>query len=662
MVQFISKIIFNICRSKFFNKFNITVSLFFVLLVTIITYASNPYSVEIENIDVGTFPVVQMDLSMTDNSGLNSAFFGKNFSVFESGKQVNGPIIVLPPGSYNNKIDLFILLDKSGATDNYEDIIKSNIKSLVKYMLDKGVDLNVKISSYDSSDNSYNFQSKELSTNYVNFDNEIDSLVFDKTRLEKVYGLEKIYSLVAQNYRDDAEKIALIINGSQYYDKNKDDTTVFSVADAIKRLVEKDFMTFVVGYPIKQMVAHRTNNTEDGSLAHSLPGGYYGSFSSDLTGIYDLLSGRVSNKYILRYFSNLSPKDATFVAGELQIDDYSVAHFDYSLTNNTQARIEHTPRVVLSGEPYNLEIRVYNESKLINVVEMAYPSSDGNIKTIVMEHKKNSDSDDYLVYDAVINSDDIVSDNFIYYFILHTPYRMINFYSDIYVTPVFEYESGITLVPQLINDKEVLWRWSGETVDKGKKYQLYMGDKMITETADRFYTIPLGDCDLYQIVKVRVLLKDGVDHPRAGEWSLFSLPFEYYAGPDGTVSEKRGIEEMFKCLNNKEDISFNDFVSSEDDYSAESKLSMNKMLEYITGVSDDSLRSRMKRSRYSMLYYFMHFIDSKEIRTYKKVYDKIPYSILYKVITNINQSDDFVLAYNKAKDDVAEWILGDFSF
>lgn len=639
------------------------ISLFLVLTITIIVYASNPYSAEVVNVDAGLFPLVTLDVSINDHSGLNSVFTGSSISLMEKGEPVHGPMVVLPPGTYNNKIDLAILLDKTGTTKNYEQIIKSNISALITAMTENGVDLTINLVSFDSGDTPYDFALKTYPINEVNrLIDDINGLEFGGGRSERIYGFEKIQSLLLQSYRPGSEKIALIVNGSQYLDSTRGESTVYSALDITKQFSTKNFTTFVIGFPLKQMIAHSTDKSDDVSLSHSLPGGYLGSFSSDLTRIYHLLKERKPALYTVSYFSNLSSSNVSSSSVDLRVYGDLVDSFSYPSVDTAQPEVFHEPLVALLGEPYTVKAYIYNRDKYIDALEMTYWMSGGIKQSVIMEHRWSEDKDDFLVYEGSVNPDFIIEGDLFYYLILHLPHQVIDLYSDIYTTPVLEYDAGIKLIPQLVNGKEVLWRWEGSTVDLGKKYQLVAGDEILTETTDRHFTVPIGDCNFYQIVKLRVLVKDGTDHPYAGGWSLFSLPFEYYAGPEGTVTESEGVETMFNCLKNKSSRSISAFIASQDDYQADGALYLAKTLDYTTVLIDPSLKSDMRRSRYSLLYYFMHFINTKEMRTYKEITDFIPVSILYKVITNANQSKDFKVSFTDSKAAVADWIFGDTSF
>ena len=128
---------------------------------------------------------------------------------------------------------------------------------------------------------------------------------------------------------------------------------------------------------------------------------------------------------------------------------------------------------------------------------------------------------------------------------LHSPYFVSNPADNRYLVPVLEYDKGIRLTPTTVNGDTVLWRWEGETVDMGTQYQLWGGDTMIVETTGRTHEIPATECNRYQVVKLRVLVKAGADHPRAGQWSFFSLPAEAYVGPDGPMTQEAAVGKYF---------------------------------------------------------------------------------------------------------------------
>ena len=311
---------------KIFSKLNLVIAFCIAFLIVFLVYAYSPYSATIHDIDVSEFPKVRLSISVNADEKL----VAKNFSIIENDKKNNGPIVVLPPNTFNKTIDLFILIDKSGNTKKYDKIIKGNLNALIKYMQDKGVDLNVKLVTFGSSGTSYDLDLKNYSDDLNLFNNDIENVTFDNIRVERVFGLEKIYSLAAQSYRSNAEKVALVINGSQYYDQSRGDNTTFDISDTINMLAEKNFVIFVTGFPIKQMVTNKTSNTEDGSLSHSLAGGYLG-YDQDMDGRVDYGAGLlnagpilvpdiiINGQGVFNWIFSLPKKAADYVRGVKKI-------------------------------------------------------------------------------------------------------------------------------------------------------------------------------------------------------------------------------------------------------------------------------------------------------------------------------------------------------
>ena len=131
------------------GKIKVVLIFIFALLTFVAVRASSAYSVTIDEIHSDNYPQIQLRFKL---AGSVENLVARHFSIYENGKINNGPIVLLPPKSPNNKIDLFIFLDRSGNTKDYESIIKSNLKSLVNYMKNSGVDLEVKMIDFGSTD------------------------------------------------------------------------------------------------------------------------------------------------------------------------------------------------------------------------------------------------------------------------------------------------------------------------------------------------------------------------------------------------------------------------------------------------------------------------------------------------------------------------------
>jgi hypothetical protein len=638
-----------------FRQFGLITAIVLTLFAFIAVKASSSCSISFKKINTGSFPMVQLDLNI---SGETSGLFAKNFSISENGKVNNGPIILLPPKPFNNKIDLFVLLDTSGNTQLYEPIIQSNLRSLMDYMEALGIDYNIYLTSFGYSDSPED-QIPENFPDNVQFGDRIDGIAFDASKPNRVYGLNKIYNFTSVPSRPDAQKVALVVNGSQFYDIDRGEDTTYSKRETINQLVSGGFDLFVIGYPLKQVNAVQTGKVEDASLSHSVSGGYIGSFGSDLTVLADILKNRSSDKFTLVYYSGLLPLEASGSSVQIYIQNSPSGSFNYPSIDPTVQKINHTTaNEVILGDPVDIGVKIDTFGKLVDLVEMFYLDKNNAVQKQILNNKRDKMENGAMVYEGFIDKNDYPEDYVRYYVRVHTPYNVIGAEEDTVSIPVFAYDNGIVLRSTVVNNTDVLWSWSGKTVDMGTEYELYAGDDLVIKTTARNFSIPVTECNRYQIVKLRVHLKDNADHPRAGEWSLFSRPGERFVGEDGPVTEKQGIEKMFECLKSKSAISFSSFVTGENNYQPDRDLYLEKMLYYLTGVIGQSIRNEVRYDRYRLLYYIMNFISYNEYTTYEISSSDIPISIVYKVITNTNQTSDIYGAFKKAMDELVRRMRG----
>ena len=645
------------------NRIKKNIGLIIVVFLSTILFvnAGSTFNVTIKELDTNDFPRVQLTVEINgDTDGLSPT----NFQIHENGELNKGPIVMLPPKSLNNKIDLFILLDKSGNTKEYQSIIKANIKALVKYMKSNEVDLEVHITEITVNDKHPDAADAPESLSFTNEAQIIDgvnSISFDSIRPTRTYGLNKIYNFTSNKARSGADKIALIINGSQFNDEKKGDDTTYNVHEVVTKLAENNFTTFVVGYPIKQVFSQ---NSENESIARASSGGYLGSFGSDLTVIYDLLKKRDSNSFVFQYYSNQLPSSAG--SAELYILDYLSKGFSYPIIEETEPQFIHaTANEALVGKPLPIRIEVNPFGKLVNVLDMYYFDENSKLQNIALGHERKESTDETLIYTGEIPANGFPSEEgeyVRYYVTVNTPYDVIGSDEDYISIPIFAYDDGITLIPTIVNDEKVIWRWEGETVDMGDEYELWAGDTLIKNTKEKSWTIPVTECSRYQVVKLKVHVKAGEDHPKAGGWSNFSRPGEVFVGEDTEITEKEGIGLMIECLDEKQTSSFSSFVSGESNYSSNRKLYLEKTLYYFTGVVNPSLKDQIRFERFRLLYYLMNFIGHSEYTDYPLSSNYIPRSILYKVITNTNQKGNLGNAFSKAVEELARRMRGNSSF
>ena len=653
--------------------------LFLLLLLTsLVVKAGSTYTINLDPLKIDAFPRVQLTFTASENN-----LFAKNFLIKEDGEDNTGPIVVLSPKNTNNKIDLFLLIDTTGNTQKYKQIIQNNIQALVLYMKHKGVDGQIYIQTLSSSDSPQSINISQFALNDQALIDFIDNLTFDEQKKERTYGLEKIDNFAKTTARSGSEKILVIINGSQFSDIDKGDSTSYSLIETINSLGNSNFIVFALGNPIKQLHKSKSQPIEDGSMSHALSGGYLGAFSSDLTQIYDLLFKRTPQKYVLQYFSNKSVDTASSTGVEILINNFSTKTLSYSSVNRFEQEFAFAEvEDIYIGTDANISVVLTPYEKASNVLTVVYGTSESGYeeKELMLDREKSNDQ--YLAYTGKLKPEDYQKysnlNSINYFSKLYTPDTYKTFTNGKMVL-IIKYDSGIYLEGELVSangsDQKILWKWSGKTVDLGTEFELWGGDNLITKTTNRQFQVPIdnSECNRYQVMKLKVKLPAGVDHPSAGGWSTFSLVAEKYMparNADGIneseISETNGINLMLNCF---------DINKSTSEYTStgSNKLNLDTVLKYLTDVKykkDEGTRNNR------FIYILMKYISGQTVKTmssggfvdtdgdlknYPNEGTNIKREMVYKLITNANQTIDFTNTFSDAIQELIDRMSGNIS-
>ena len=659
------------------------ITLILLLLVGVVVKAGTMYTVTLDPVQIDAFPRVQLTFSINDNSLL-----GRDFLIKENSEDNTGPIVVLQPKATNNKIDLFLLIDKTGNTKKYEQVIKNNINALVVHMKNKGVDGKIYIQTLNNSDTPQNIQIDQFLLNDNGLTEYIENLSFNEEKKERTYGFEKIDNFAKFTARSGAEKVLIVINGSQFLDKDRGDTTTYALGTTINSLASNNFVVFALGNPIKQLHKSKTSiiddALEDNSLSHALSGGYLGAFSSDLTQVYDLLFKRTSSKYALQYYSNKSANSASGTNVEIVIDNSSSKSFSYPSINQTKHEFMFTRADnIYIGTDANITAVVTPHEKSTNVLTVIYGGTDAGYKEKELMLDRENSNDEYSTYTGKLTTEDyeeyLNATSINYFGKLYSPDDVIDFGNGKIIL-IINYDAGIFLEGELVtansSSQKILWKWSGETVDMGTEFELWGGDELIKKTTKLEFEVPINSskCNRYQVMKLKVKLPEGADHPNAGGWSTFSLTAEKYMPAkisDGIneddISETNGINLMLDCFDMSQSAS--NYTSS-----GSNKLSLDSSLKYLTDIKYEAQNNSINNR---FIYILMKYISGetvkimlngefKDIDGDSKVYlsekDDIKREIVYKLITNTNQTNDFIDLYDKSLDEVLNRLTGGSSF
>ncbi len=278
--------------------------------------------------------------------------------------------------------------------------------------------------------------------------------------------------------------------------------------------------------------------------------------------------------------------------------------------------------------------------RLIEALEFYYLKPDQSVAVLPLVRQPQKDQAGQRWYQAEVPPKDSPQDFFRYALLAHSPLGPAGDVNDFITVPILSYDKGIALESTIVNGDSILWRWNGPTVAMGSKFQLWAGDEMLAETVEDHVIVPAGACQKYQIVQLKVRVNPGADHPYAGQWSLPSAPFEAYAGQDGPIHEKEGIELMLSCLEQKALASLNQVVQGESLYQAGHDLYLEKALYYLSKIVWPQQAAQIDFGNYRFLYSILRFVSDQESQDYAKSTDKLPRSLLHKLVFQFNHGQN----------------------
>lgn len=645
----------------------------FILLTAATVRAATADAVRVDNMNVAAFPGVELDLNI---SGDVAGLLPGHLQILENGVETRGALVLLPPAPATTKIDLYILLDTAGLRENWP-VIKRKLEALADYLEADQTDIKLYLSILGVTQVPKGFADMK------DFRNQIASLDFGSGIPTKADGYHEISALADSSsaVRTGAQKVLLVINGTPFYKGNGDAEAevVLGVGSAIERL-EKNFITFVVGYPFKSLQAFGSVNTVgEQTLSRSAPGGYLGSFSTDLTRVIDLLKNRDINHFRLYYTSGLMLDEASGAGVDMLFVGGQQGHVSYPVISTAAPTVSYIAAPsVMQGESVPIRVEVDPMGKMVAEAVLRYQNIDSRFQDQILKFNRAASTPAALIYEGEISAGDYPKDGLNYAVNIYTPFDWIDSGADNQSVEVESVDNGIKLTPTANKNTagkviSVTWTLSGPTVDMGSKYEIWAAganpetDKpLLPESTDRKFTLPIiGDCDRYQLVKARVFVRPG-ELKKAG-WSLFSRSFEYYYEEPGitqdSVTEEAGAKKLVTCITRSAYDSFEAFTASESGvYHASDKLNLNKLFQYVTDISDTSLKDVVKvKNRYGLLYLFMGAITQTEYDTYNPDSANIPVRLLYKAITFANQIDKLKVEFDDSLEKLRKRLVGNAS-
>lgn len=623
---------------KVFKYQNIGTALIVSLLLFIVVKASTTYSISVSEFNDSEFPRVQVSMNIVgDTDGLMS----KHIEIVEAGEKNIGPRVFMPPHSLPTKVNLHILVDTSSRISSQAELIRANLKAMIQYIFESEISLSMDIYTMDDTQHLY---ANDLQTAI----NKLNALNFSGEVVRQIDGFERIKTIANGTSSSGGQNILLIVNGSDF----EDGVMGGKMNSATSAVKDGNCLAFVLGHPLKKMHAVGANIQvpEIRDFSHAVEGGYLGGFGADLTSMVDLLKMQSDNDFVLQYYSTHLTGNFVGSQATLKIDDTDYT-FTYTNSPSNLVNPKHLPaNELVLGEDVLIDVDLENDGKMINAVEINYKNKEGVFQIVTLFHQRSESTQEYLRYSGQIPAEVMNDENFSYYISVQTPYNSVGAGSGLATVPINAYDDGITLKPTLVNNSEVLWTWEGPTVAKGKSFEVWSGDTLIATTSQKHYTIPLTDCNRYQIIQVVVVFSDGTK-------SYPSRPYEYYAetGEDGVITEKDGVMLMIECIEEKEIDTYTKIVANTPGFDANANLNLERAGIYLSKIIAEDIWNKIEDQTgyYELLYYIMIFIDRDEYQTHGVDNVVINESLIHKLITKVNNTDDINAAYDAALEELS---------
>jgi len=628
------------------NKIRLTGLSFIALVFLLIFYFISPArALEITWFDESEFPRIQAALKLDDGPQNLSP---KHIEIHEGELKNTEPMLLLPPTKKPTAVHLTVLIDTTQATEPYWELIQANLDAFLRGLANESIDLKLELLTLDGD-----VQELGLSSNA--FMENLSQLKFSKTGVFKSFEVIKSH-LKNRINSPESQDILMIFNSTPFQDSRPDGVSGKRQQEVIKGIHEAFDLAFIMGHPLSQVHAPKANHpsAEMVDISHQIPGGYLGGFGGDLTSLIPLLLNQSKSHYLLQYYSQLPPGSYSGTSAKWYVQG-ALSHVQtYQNQPKPDLTIHHLPEnewVASQDEP--LTLLVEPKGKMINHVELYFKNKEDQLQMSPLKHKYSPQEKNQSTYSVQVEENDLPFDYLSYYFKVHTPYSHEGSETGMISLPIVMYDDGIQLEAEKIDENTVQWRWHGPTVEKGDKFELWVGDSLLSTTTKTSYTMPIDDCNWYQILQVKVVFPDAsISNP--------SRPHEFYAGEkvENSVSKKEGVTLLKKCLNER-------LINQEIRPSTSSDaLTLEQAgLSFLTMTLPHLIQSIDPGvGHYESIHYIARFLNKEQYQKYGIEKKSMTKAMLYKWVTLANHQNDLENTFTRAINELSNRIRGQQTF
>ena len=257
------------------------------------------------------FPTIELNVNVRDAEGTPiQGLTEADFSLIEdlNGVSISSFEEIVTEGSTNNKVDVVFVFDDTGSMADEIEALKNKTIEFANIIQSSGFDFNLGLISYKDEI----YKPYRVTDNAATFKDWVSDLVAAGGDDEPENALDAIYNAANQSFREDAEKIFILITDATFQASNSH--TPLTMHDVIAELKEHDIRFHAVGPNIDQYKV----------MTAELNGTYYDKDSGQFNRIITQIAGGSSNNYRLTFASERPDNDFTWRAIELLISGYEV--------------------------------------------------------------------------------------------------------------------------------------------------------------------------------------------------------------------------------------------------------------------------------------------------------------------------------------------------
>jgi VWFA-related protein len=259
------------------------------------------YDVSITGIDVSDFPLVKCFVSVNDqlaNRPVNGLGL-TNFATIEDDEGVIDMSVSAMSSAAGAKADIVFVFDETGSMGEEISMLKERALAFADSLMSRGIDYRLGLTTFNDEVGAIH----DFTSDASEFKTWIDGLTAEGGGDTKENGLEGIAAATRLSFRDNTQKIIILITDADYHEAGEsgDGSTDYTTESMISLLKNMHITANVIGPDLSQ---HKRIADETG-------GQYYNIFG-DFGDIINRIGEQITSQYVVVYTSPVSQADNTW--------------------------------------------------------------------------------------------------------------------------------------------------------------------------------------------------------------------------------------------------------------------------------------------------------------------------------------------------------------